>query len=93
MSNATNPGPWYSRCRLAWLERRAESTGRINRADLIETFGISAAQSSADLQAYQKLNPGALSYDLTSKCYFWTGRASFSIVPAPWDTFPRVTIA
>ena len=93
MGNGTNPGSWYPRCRLAWLERRAEATGRINRADLQEAFGISPAQASGDLQAYQQLNPGALSYDLPSKRYLWTGKAPFAIVPAPWATFPHVVTA
>lgn len=89
MGNTTKPAAWYSRCRLAWLERQAKAASRINRADLMDAFGISAAQASSDFQAYHQLNPGALACDLPSKRYWWTGESEFAIVPAPWADFPE----
>jgi predicted DNA-binding transcriptional regulator YafY len=41
----------------------------VNRGDLREVFGISAAQASADLQGYQEQNPTALVYNVRSKRY------------------------
>ena len=47
---------------LAW-ERR------INRADLVERFGVSPNQATADLKRFAALNPGALTYDTRAKTY------------------------
>ncbi len=69
MGNASNRDQWAARERLRLIERTAWWRGAINRGDLREVFGISAAQASADLQAYLELNPGALAYNLTSKRY------------------------
>jgi hypothetical protein len=90
MANATNPKSWYARCRLAWLERKASQAGCLNRSDLMREFGISPAQASSDLQAYQQLSPEALRYDLPSKRYLWTGKVKLTIVPAPWADFPEI---
>jgi hypothetical protein len=84
----SNPDSWFARCRLAWLERQARRSGTINRSDLMRQFGISAAQASADFQAYQILNPGALYYDLCVKCYRWQPKCDLAISSAPWANFP-----
>lgn len=52
-----------------FIERTAWWRGAVNRGDLREVFGISAAQASADLQGYLELNPGALAYNLSTKRY------------------------
>lgn len=69
MGNTTNREQWAGRERLAFIERTAWWRGAVNRRDLQEVFGISAAQASADLQAYLELNPGALAYNLRAKRY------------------------
>ncbi|MCB1133355.1 MAG: WYL domain-containing protein [Verrucomicrobiae bacterium] len=69
MGNTTNRDQWAGRERLLFIERAAWWRGMVNRQDLRAMFGISAAQSSADLQGYQELNPGALAYNLKSKRY------------------------
>ncbi len=69
MGNVSNRDQWAVRERLAFLERVAWWQGAVNRSDLREVFGISAAQASADLQLYQQLNPGALAYNLKAKRY------------------------
>lgn len=83
--NSTNSEPWFPRCRMAWLERKAKASGRIGRSDLIEMFGISPAQASGDLQAYLAMNPKALNYSPSRKRYEWNEGADIVIVPAPWD--------
>ena len=69
MGNVTNREQWAGRERLAFIERAAWWRGAVNRRDLQEVFGISAAQASADLQAYLELNPLGLAYNLKTKRY------------------------
>lgn len=69
MGNRNQREQWAARERLLFVERVAWWRGVVNRADLRELYGISAAQASADLQAYLELNPGALAYNLSSKRY------------------------
>lgn len=69
MGNTSNRDQWAARERLSFVERVAWWRGAVNRGDVREVFGISAAQASADLQGYLDLNPGALAYNLTTKRY------------------------
>ena len=69
MGNRTNVESWAGRERMCFIERAAWWEGEVNRSDLAGVFGISAAQASSDLQAYQELNPGALAYNMSRKCY------------------------
>lgn len=69
MGNRSNRELWAGRERLLFIERAAWWRGVVNRGDLREVFGISAAQASADLQGYLEVNPGALSYNLSTKRY------------------------
>ena len=69
MGNWNNEENWASRERLRCIERAMWWRGWVGRRDLVELFGISAAQASGDLQRYQELNPGALSYHTSRKRY------------------------
>ncbi|MEO5913778.1 MAG: WYL domain-containing protein [Luteolibacter sp.] len=69
MGNSSTKDQWAGRERLAFIERAAWWRGVVNRGDLREVFGISAAQASADLQGYQEQNPTALAYNVRSKRY------------------------
>lgn len=69
MGNSNRREQWAGRERLLFIERVAWWRGVVNRNDLRELFGISAAQASADLQSYLELNPGALVYNLSRKRY------------------------
>ena len=76
------------RIRLAWIERRARSTGTIKRKDVVSAFGLSLAQASSDLQTLQLLAPGCLEYDLAAKCYRWAGGEAVVIdIPSPIRDF------
>ncbi|MGH0028476.1 MAG: helix-turn-helix transcriptional regulator [Myxococcota bacterium] len=63
--------------RLRFIEFRLQWEGRINRGDLVETFGISIPQASSDIAQYDDLAPDNLSYDASAKTYF----AADSLVP------------
>ena len=69
MGNTSNKDQWAVRERLLFIERLAWWRGVVNRGDLRELFGISAAQASSDLQAYQELSPEALAYNIRAKRY------------------------
>jgi predicted DNA-binding transcriptional regulator YafY len=55
--------------RFELIEWRVYWQGRINRYELEERFGISAAQASADLRAYEAAAPGNIEYDNREKTF------------------------
>lgn len=63
---------WGTERRLAFIEFRLCWEGRINRADLVEFFGISVPQASTDLKNYRALAPGNVDYDATRRQYVAT---------------------
>ena len=60
---------WGVGQRLEFIEFRLFWEGSINRADLVELFGISIPQASKDLALYQVRAPGNMDYDKRSKRY------------------------
>lgn len=60
---------WGIEQRLEFIEFRLFWEGSINRADLVEFFGVSVPQASKDLSLYQERAPGNMEYDNRSKCY------------------------
>lgn len=69
MGNTSNRDQWAVRERQLFIERLAWWKGVVNRGDVRDVFGISAAQASADLQGYQEANPTALAYNVRAKRY------------------------
>lgn len=70
--------------RFEFIEFRAFWHGRLNRADLIDQFGVSPTQVSQDLKAYQALAPDNLLYDGVEKTY----RCSTAFEPKFLDPNP-----
>ena len=64
-----NAPRWSVLRRLEFIDFRLFWTGRLNRSDLSEMFGISAPQASADIALYQESAPGNLIYDRGQKVY------------------------
>jgi len=64
-----SPTRWPAERRLEFIDFRLYWEGRVNRADLVEYFGVSVPQASADLARYQQTAPGNLSYDKSAKMY------------------------
>jgi len=62
--------PWRLRQRFIFLEQRLYWEGRINRADLMQAFEVSAPQASADIDRYRDEAPGNVEYDRSQKLYF-----------------------
>lgn len=55
--------------RFAFVEFRLFWHGRINRADLIQRFGVSPTQASQDFKLYTEVMPSNIVYDGVEKAY------------------------
>lgn len=60
---------WGIEKRLEFIEFRLFWEGGINRADIIDAFGVSVPQASKDLSRYEDEAPGNLVYDKSEKRY------------------------
>ena len=60
---------WGVERRLEFIEFRLFWDGSVNRADLIDVFGVSVPQASKDLALYQERAPGNAVYDTSAKRY------------------------
>lgn len=60
---------WSAEQRNAFIEFRVFWHGRINRADLMDTFGISLQQASLDLTRYSERWKRNLAYDKRQRAY------------------------
>jgi predicted DNA-binding transcriptional regulator YafY len=60
---------WGVEKRLEFIEFRLFWEGGINRADIMERFGVSVPQASKDLSLYEEKAPGNLTYDKRQKRY------------------------
>jgi hypothetical protein len=60
---------WGVEQRLEFIEFRLYWEGGINRADIMEQFGVSVPQASKDLSLYEEKAPGNLVYDKSEKRY------------------------
>lgn len=69
MPKQRKPGRWSVEQRLEFIEFRLYWDGRVNRADLVDFFGISVPQASADLSRYQETAPKNIVYDKSAKAY------------------------
>lgn len=68
---------WGPERRLELIDFRLRWEGRINRAELVDFFGISVQQASADIAGYMGLAPLNIYYDKQAKTY----RASEAFTP------------
>ncbi|MEQ8799173.1 MAG: WYL domain-containing protein [Salinisphaeraceae bacterium] len=60
---------WGVEKRLEFIEFRLFWEGGINRADIMDQFGVSVPQASKDLTLYAEKAPGNLAYDKSAKRY------------------------
>jgi predicted DNA-binding transcriptional regulator YafY len=63
---------WGTERRLEFVEFRIFWDGVISRGELVEEFGVSVPQASADFALYQKMAPGNIEYDSSKKRYVAT---------------------
>jgi Predicted transcriptional regulator len=74
-------GRWGQERRLEFIDFRLCWDGRINRAELVDFFGISIQQASLDIARYTELAPDNLEYDRSEKVYRST--ADFQAILSP----------
>ena len=60
---------WGVAQRLEFIEFRLFWEGRVNRSDLMEQFGLSVNQASADLNRYIGFAPDNMVYDKSARTY------------------------
>ncbi len=60
---------WCEQQRQDWIAETLRVFGFINREHLMRKFGISQPQASADLAAFQRAHPTAMTYDGSAKHY------------------------
>lgn len=65
---------WSVERRLELIEFRLHWEGRLNRRHLVEAFGVSPQQASADIARYEELAPGNMEYDRSTKTYVRSGK-------------------
>ena len=65
----TKPKNWAGTQRYAFIEFRLFWHGRINRSDLMDTFGISTQQAAIDLTGYAKAYPDNTFYSRQARGY------------------------
>lgn len=74
---------WNVKQRLIFIEYRLFWEETINRKDLIDTFGVSVPQASADIKMYKQHAPGNIYYDKSQRRYLITSK--FEPVFGPMD--------
>lgn len=78
---------WGPERRLEFIDFRLLWDRTVNRAELVEFFGISPQQASSDLATYQRLAPKNLEYDKSRKTYIATQEFKPLIVREDAQTF------
>lgn len=78
---------WGIEQRLEFIEFRLFWDGTLNRADIIERFGVSAVQASADLAQYKELGPDNLDYDPSQKHFVASSRFTPKILQPNADRY------
>jgi hypothetical protein len=73
--------------RLEFIDFRLLWEGRINRAELVEFFGISIQQASLDLARYMEIAQENLEYDKSEKVYRATGKFKPVLTPPDSQAF------
>lgn len=65
-----SPLSWSVLQRLRFIDFYLCWEGRINRGDLMETFGVSIPKASLDFREYMERAPGNMEYNRNQKFYF-----------------------
>ncbi|HCA5151963.1 TPA: WYL domain-containing protein [Acinetobacter baumannii] len=60
---------WSQDKRIEFIDFRLQWSGKINRSDLVDFFGISVPQASLDLARYIEWRPDNVFYDKKTKAY------------------------
>lgn len=69
--------------RMDFISDTLKTKGCLNRADVMQKFGISVAQAGIDIREYAKFHPKAMRYDLSKKTYVYTGSIVQPTIQSP----------
>lgn len=69
MDNDRSELRWGVEQRLKFIEFRLFWEGHVNRRDLMDQFGVSVNQASADLSHYSGFAPDNMAYDKSARTY------------------------
>ncbi len=75
MKTSRGPLPYAKGQRMRMIDFLLAHYGTLNRAALMDFFGISTPQASDDFATYNLIAPGNMAYDLSAKT--WRRSASF----------------
>ncbi len=90
MDKARGELRWGVGKRLEFIEFRLFWEGRVNRSDLMEQFGISVNQASADLNRYIALAPENTVYDKSLRTYVRTLENPFLVAKTDKNSTDQV---
>lgn len=83
--------PFSIRQRLEHIERCLLWKGELQRADLMERFGVNPAQAATDFSAYMQIAPDNMSYDKSRKRYVPLPEFSPALIePTSLDEFMEI---
>lgn len=83
--------PFTVRQRLEHIERCLFWKGELQRADIVDTFGVNPAQAATDFSTYMALAPGNMDYNKSRKRYLpLPGFAPRFIQPTALDEFAGI---
>lgn len=60
---------WFIKHRQGFIADMLRTYGQVHRGAIMEKFGVSLPQASADIAAFNKANPEAMTYDGRAKAY------------------------
>lgn len=60
---------WSTRARMTFIRDHLTAHGTLNRGIIMARFGVSQPQASADIKKFMELNPGAMNYNPSRKCF------------------------
>lgn len=84
--------PFTARQRIEHLERCLFWKGELQRADIVDTFGVNPAQAAADFSTYMTQAPGNMDYNKSRKRYLpLPGFMPKFIRPGSLDEFVGIT--
>jgi len=78
---------WGVERRLEFIEFRLLWEGHFNRADLVNQFGVSIPQASADISQYLEKAPGNMEYSRKAKSYLTTPEYEPVLIEANADLY------
>jgi len=64
---------WFVQQRQEWIKEIVQIYGYINREHIQKKFNVSLPLAATDLGSFQKLNPGFIFYNKSSKRYELAG--------------------